>query len=240
MKDVSFTFAFLAGVLSFLSPCVLPLVPSYVSFITGMSFEDLTGSADRKKIRNLTITNSLIFIGGFSAVFIALGASSSAAGQLLFRYQDSIRIIGGILIIIFGLFIAGFLKLDFLMRERKLHLAGRPAGYIGTFAIGMTFAAGWTPCIGPILGSILLYASSKGSAIYGIKLLSVYSFGLALPFFISSLAINSFLSYSRKLQKYMRAIMIISGLLLMAFGVILLTNRLKDIAGLFPDFGINF
>ena len=197
MNDISFTLAFLAGILSFLSPCVLPLLPSYISFITGMSFEDLTGSADRKRVRNLTITNSLIFIAGFSAVFIALGASSSVAGQILFRYQEWLRIIGGILIIIFGLFIAGFLKLDFLMRERKVHLAGKPAGYIGTFAIGMTFAAGWTPCIGPILGSILLYAGAKGSAVYGIKLLSVYSLGLAVPFFISSLAINSFLSYSK-------------------------------------------
>ncbi|MDP2277354.1 MAG: cytochrome c biogenesis protein CcdA, partial [Nitrospirota bacterium] len=117
---------------------------------------------------------------------------------------------------------------------------GKPAGYIGTFAIGMTFAAGWTPCIGPILGSILLYASTKGSAVYGIKLLSVYSLGLAVPFFISSLAINSFLSYSKKLQRHMRAIIIISGILMIAFGIILLTNRLKDIAGLFPDFGIKF
>jgi len=240
MNDISFTLAFLAGILSFLSPCVLPLLPSYVSFITGMSFEDLTGNTDRKRVRNLTITNSLIFIAGFSAVFIALGASSSVAGQVLFRYQEWLRIIGGILIIIFGLFIAGFLKLDFLMRERKLHLGGKPAGYIGTFAIGMTFAAGWTPCIGPILGSILLYAGAKGSAVYGIKLLSVYSLGLGVPFFISSLAINSFLSYSRKLQKHMKAIMIVSGLLLIAFGVLLLTNRLKDIVGLFPDFGIKF
>lgn len=240
MKDISFTLAFLAGVFSFLSPCVLPLVPSYVSFITGMSFEDLTGSADRKRVRNLTITNSLVFISGFSAVFIALGASSSAAGLILFQYQEWIRIIGGILIIIFGLFIAGFLKLDFLMRERKVRLGGKPAGYIGTFAIGMTFAAGWTPCIGPILGSILLFASAKGSAVYGIKLLSVYSLGLALPFFISSLAINSFLSYSKKFQRYMRVIMIISGILLIAFGIILLLNRLKDIVGLLPDFGINF
>ena len=240
MNDVSFPLAFMAGVLSFLSPCVLPLVPSYVSFITGMSFEDLTGSANRKRVRNLTITNSLVFIAGFSAVFIALGASSSAAGRILFQYQEWIRIIGGILIIIFGLFISGFLKLDFLMRERKVHLGGKPAGYIGTFAIGMTFAAGWTPCIGPILGSILLFASAKGSAVYGIKLLSVYSLGLAVPFFISSLAINSFLSYSKKFQKYMRVIMIISGILLIAFGVIMLTNRLKDIAGLFPDFGIKF
>ncbi|HBG92615.1 MAG: cytochrome C biogenesis protein [Nitrospirae bacterium GWF2_44_13] len=240
MNDISFSLAFLAGVLSFLSPCVLPLVPSYVSFITGMSFEDLTSVTDRKKMRNLTITNSLIFIAGFSAVFIALGASSSAAGRILFHYQEWIRIIGGILIIIFGLFIAGFLKFNFLMRERKIHLSGRPAGYIGTFVIGMTFAAGWTPCIGPILGSILLYASTKGSAVYGIKLLSVYSLGLAVPFFISSLAINSFLSYSKKLQRHMRVIMIISGILLIAFGVIMLTNRLKDIAGLFPDFGIKF
>ncbi len=240
MNDVSFPLAFMAGVLSFLSPCVLPLVPSYVSFITGMSFEDLTGSADRKRVRNLTITNSLVFIAGFSAVFIALGASSSAAGRILFQYQEWIRIIGGILIIIFGLFISGFLKLDFLMRERKVHLGGKPAGYIGTFAIGMTFAAGWTPCIGPILGSILLFASAKGSAVYGIKLLSVYSLGLAVPFFISSLAINSFLSYSKKFQKYMRVIMLVSGILLIAFGVIMLTNRLKDIAGLFPDFGIKF
>jgi len=239
MKDVSFSLAFLAGILSFLSPCVLPLVPSYVSFITGISFEDLTTSADRKRIRNLTIVNSLIFISGFSSVFIALGASSSAVGQILFRYQDWIRIIGGILIIIFGLFIAGFLKLDFLMRDRKIHLGSRPAGHIGTFIIGMTFAAGWTPCIGPILGSILLYASTKGSTIYGIELLTVYSLGLAVPFFVSSLAINNFLAYSKKFQRYMRLIMIISGLLLIVFGIMLLTNRLRELTGLLPDFGIN-
>ncbi|MDO9289806.1 MAG: cytochrome c biogenesis protein CcdA [Thermodesulfovibrionales bacterium] len=240
MKDVSFPLAFLAGIMSFLSPCVFPLVPSYVSFITGISFEDLTAGADRKRVRNLTITNSLAFIFGFSAVFISLGASSSAVGQMLFRYQEWIRIIGGILVIIFGFFIAGFLNLNFLMRDKKIHLSGRPAGYAGAFIIGMTFAAGWTPCIGPILGTILLYASSKGSAVYGIKLLAVYSLGLAVPFFISALAMNSFLSYSKKLQRYMRAIMIISGLLLVVFGIMLLTNRLRELTGLLPDFGINF
>ncbi len=240
MKDVSFPFAFLAGILSFLSPCVLPLVPSYVSFITGISFEDLTAGMDRKRIRYLTITNSFAFISGFSTVFIALGLSSSAIGSFLFEYLDLIRIIGGILIIIFGLFIAGFLKLDFLMRDKKIRLGGKPAGYLGTFVVGMTFAAGWSPCIGPILGTILVYAGSKGSAVYGLKLLTAYSLGLAVPFFISALAINSFLSYSKKLARYMRVIVIISGLLLIIFGIMLLTDKVRYITGLFPDFGIKF
>ena len=240
MKDVSFPLAFLAGVLSFLSPCVLPLLPSYVSFITGVSFEDLKGGEDRKRIRSLTITNSLIFIAGFSTIFIALGASSSVVGRFLFEYQDWIRIIGGILVIFFGLFVSGIIRLDFLTQERKFHLTGKPAGYIGTFLVGMTFAAAWTPCIGPILGTILVYASSKGSAMYGFKLLSVYSLGLAVPFFLSSLMFNSFLSYSTKIRKYMRAIMMVSGSVLIIFGILLLTNNIRQLTSLFPDFGINF
>jgi cytochrome c-type biogenesis protein len=240
MNEVSFPLAFLAGVLSFLSPCVLPLVPSYVTFITGMSFDQLTGHEDRKKVRRLTITNSTAFVFGFSAVFIALGASSSLIGQWLFQYQDWIRTIGGVLVIIFGLFIAGFLKLDFLMREKKLHLQGRPAGYIGTFLIGMTFAAGWTPCIGPILGAILVYASAQGSMVYGLKLLSVYSLGLAVPFMLSSLAFNTFLGYTKAIHKYMRPIMVVSGLILIAFGVLLLLDKITFLSSLFPDFGINF
>ncbi|MCL5023138.1 MAG: cytochrome c biogenesis protein CcdA [Nitrospirae bacterium] len=240
MKDISFPLAFFAGVLSFLSPCVLPLVPSYVSFITGISFEDLTADTDRRRIRYLTVTNSLAFILGFSAVFMALGASSSAVGRILFEYQEWIRIIGGVLVIIFGLFVAGFLRLDFLMKDKKVHLTGKPVGYLGTFLVGMTFAAGWTPCIGPILGTILLYASAQGSAFYGFKLLAVYSIGLALPFFVSSLAINSFLSYSKKIMRSMRVIMIISGVLLILFGIMLLTNRVRELTGLMPDFGIKF
>lgn len=240
MKDVSFPLAFAAGVLSFLSPCVLPLLPSYVSFLTGISFEDLTAGVDRKRIRFLTITNSLCFILGFSTVFIALGASSSAVGRAMFEYQESLRIIGGVVIIIFGLFVSGLFKIDFLMKEKKLHLSGKPAGYVGTFIVGMTFAAGWTPCIGPILGTILLYAGSQGSAWYGFKLLAVYSLGLAVPFFLSSLAMNTFLSYSKKILKYMRVIMITSGLLLIVFGIMLLTNRIRELAGFLPDFGIKF
>lgn len=244
MKELFDAFPFigalLAGLLSFLSPCVLPLVPSYISFITGISYEDLKESADRKKIRTLTITNSLSFIFGFSSIFIALGASSSVIGRILFEYQNVIRIAGGVLVIFFGLFVSGFLKLDFMLKERKLHLSGKPAGYIGSFFVGMTFAAAWTPCIGPILGTILVYASSKGSAIYGLKLLSVYSLGLAVPFFLSSLGFNTFLSYSNKIHKYMRGIMIASGLLLIIFGILLLTNNVRLLSSLFPDFGINY
>jgi cytochrome c-type biogenesis protein len=240
MKDVSFPLAFLAGLLSFLSPCVLPLVPSYVSFITGISFEDLTVGTDRGKVTFLTITNSFSFIAGFSTIFIGLGASSSAIGKFFFEYQDWIRIVGGILVIFFGLFVSGIIRLDFLTRERKFHLTGKPAGYIGSFFVGMTFAAAWTPCIGPILGTILLYAGSKGSTVYGLKLLAVYSLGLAIPFFLSSLMLNTFLSYSGKIRRYMRVIMGASGLLLIIFGVLLLTNNVRQLTSLFPDFGVKF
>ncbi|MDI6891086.1 MAG: cytochrome c biogenesis protein CcdA [Thermodesulfovibrionales bacterium] len=240
MKDVSIPMAFLAGLLSFLSPCVLPLLPSYVSYITGISFENLTSGDDRKRVRFLTFTNSIAFIFGFSAVFVSLGASSSLIGQLLLEYREWIRIGGGILVIIFGLFISGIVKLALLLKERRFHLRGRPAGYLGSFIIGITFAAAWSPCIGPILGTILLYAASEGSASYGLRLLSVYSLGLALPFFLSSLAINTFLSYSRILYRFMRLIMLLSGLLLIIFGVLLLSNKVRELARIIPDVNIPF
>ena len=240
MKEVSFPLAFLAGVLSFLSPCVLPLVPSYVSFITGISFKELTVGTDRKKIRRLTITNSLAFIAGFSVFFILLGVSSSEIGRFLSGYANLIRIIGGILVIIFGLFIAGFLRLDFLMPEKKIRLSGKPAGYIGTFIVGMTFGAGWSPCIGPILGTILVYAGAKGSALFGFQLLSVYSLGLAVPFFLSAVAINLFLMYSIRVARHMRVVKIGSGLLLILFGIMLLTDQLRTLGRLMPDLGIKF
>jgi len=232
--------AFLAGFLSFLSPCVLPLLPSYVSFITGVSFEQLTSNEDRKRVRFLTITNSLAFVLGFSAVFIFLGASSSFIGRILYRYQDWVRIGGGILVIIFGLFISGIIKPNILLKEKKFRFHGKPAGYAGSFIVGMTFAAAWSPCIGPILGTILLYAAAEGSTSYGLKLLSLYSLGLALPFFLSSLAINTFLSYSKILYRSMRVIMLLSGLLLIIFGIILLSNKVREISRFFPNFGIPF
>ncbi|MGD0281014.1 MAG: cytochrome c biogenesis protein CcdA [Dissulfurispiraceae bacterium] len=236
MKDVSFTLAFMAGILSFLSPCVLPLVPAYLSFITGLSLDELKSTPRLSK----ALGNTFAFIMGFSTIFIALGASSSFIGGLFLRYQEFLRIGGGILTIIFGLFIAGFLKLDFLMREMRFHIDKGPAGYVGAYFIGMSFAAGWTPCIGPILGTILIYASSKASATYGLKLLSVYSLGLAIPFMLSTLGVNAVLSYTKKIYKFMKAIMVVSGVVLVAFGVLLLTNRISQLSAMFPDLGIKF
>jgi cytochrome c-type biogenesis protein len=231
MNEVSFTLAFLAGLLSFLSPCVLPLIPAYVSLISGLSFEEL------KQKRRLTkgLGGTITFVLGFSTIFMAMGASSSILGGLFFKYQDYIRIGGGILVIIFGLFIAGFIRLDFLERERRFDFSSHPAGYAGSFIIGMGFGAGWTPCIGPILGTILIYAGTQGSAAYGTALLAVYSLGLAVPFILSTLAINILLGYTVRLRRFTRALMIVSGLILIAFGIILLSNNVGWLSGLFPD-----
>jgi cytochrome c-type biogenesis protein len=236
----SLSLAFFAGILSFLSPCVLPLIPSYVSFITGISFKDLTRQTDKKRIRFLTMTHSLAFICGFSAVFIALGVSSSALGQWLLRYQDYLRITGGVLIIIFGLFVSGFLKIDFFMRQKKFQITGKPVGYIGTFLVGMAFAAGWSPCIGPILGTILLYAGAQASAFYGFQLLLAYSLGMAIPFFLSAMAINVFLFYSSKIARHMKVINAASGLILIVFGIMLLADQVRFLSIMLGNIRISF
>jgi len=217
-----------------LSPCVLPLVPAYVSFISGLSLDELRHTHRFTK----GLRSTVAFVLGFSSIFMALGASSSLLGIFFVKYQNYIRIGGGVLIIVFGIFSAGILKLDFLMRERRVHLEKHPAGLVGAFFIGIAFAAGWTPCIGPILGTILIYAGSEASASYGMKLLAVYSLGLAVPFILSTLAINVFFSYTRKLQKFMRGVSIVSGLVLIVFGIILLTNSLGWLASLFPNLEI--
>ncbi len=239
MTEVTYTLAFAAGVLSFLSPCVLPLIPSYITYITGMSFEDVTERSGESRVRKLTALHSLVFILGFSTIFIVLGASSSYVGQLFRQYQDGIRVAGGILVILLGIFITGLIRPGFLMKDRKLHIQNRPAGYVGTYLIGITFAAGWTPCIGPILGGILIYTGTQGSATLGFKLLGVYSLGLGIPFFLSAIAINSFLSYTKLAYRFMRPIMITSGIVLIVFGILLLADKVSDLASYFPDFGLD-
>ncbi|MBI2882307.1 MAG: cytochrome c biogenesis protein CcdA [Candidatus Methylomirabilis oxyfera] len=213
-----------AGILSFLSPCVLPIFPSYLSFVTGLSFGELSGSVDNVKTRRAIILNALCFIFGFSVVFMSLGASFSLLGRILFDYQQILRKVGGVLVILFGLYIAGFLKLPFLTRTFRLELQDRPAGYLGAFIVGVTFAAGWTPCVGPILGSILLYASTAKTASTGILMLGAYSLGLAIPFFLSALALNRFLDYFDRFKRLIPVVSAVGGIFLVVVGSLLLTN----------------
>ncbi len=226
-QDLSLYLAFAAGVLSFLSPCVLPLVPSYVAFLTGLSFEELTYEHPKQKMRRIILSHSLLFILGFSVLFTILGASATLIGQFLAAHRDTIRIVGGILVILFGLFISGVFSWAFLQQEKKLHLRAKPLGYLGSFLVGVTFAAGWTPCVGPILSSILLYASTVEDMRSGILLLIFYSLGLGLPFFACSLALNSFLSVFQKARSYLGVFNKVGGVLLVIVGILLLTNSFE-------------
>ena len=228
-QHISGMIAFSAGLLSFASPCVLPLVPSYITYITGVSFKELTDAETRSKLRWATIFHSLFFIMGFSLIFILMGASASYLGQLLTEYQSWIMKAGGVLIILLGIQFTGIINIPFLQMEKRFEMRKKPLGYLGSFLVGMAFAAGWTPCIGPILSTILIYASTTKSFTTGILLLTYYSIGLGIPFFLSSLAFNSFLSAFDKIKRYMRVITIISGLFLIGIGILFLTDTFKDI-----------
>lgn len=225
-EPITYAVAFFAGVLTFLSPCLLPLIPSFIVYITGVSFSDLSDEAKRAVVRRKTIVHSLLFIAGFSVIFVLLGLTATAIGKTLFRYQQAMRIIGGGLIILFGLHLIGLLKFDALMKERKMHFAGAGASYLGSFLVGVTFAAAWTPCAGPILGSILVLAGTKANALVGAKLLGVYSLGIAIPFFLTGLAVNSFLVNFKKLQKVIAVMNIIGGVFLIVIGGLIATNYL--------------
>jgi cytochrome c-type biogenesis protein len=225
ISQISLFAAFSAGLLSFISPCVLPLVPSYLSYITGLSVENLAKVEERERFKSAILLNALLFIAGFSTVFIAFGASASLIGQVLYEYQDIIRKVGGILIIIFGLYLLGILKLSFFMTERRLvHFESRPVGYLGSFLIGTAFAAGWTPCVGPVLGTILAYASTTESMSGGVMLLSAYSFGLGLPFFLTAFGMDTFLRYFKSLRAYLGGVSFVSGALLILVGVMIFTD----------------
>jgi cytochrome c-type biogenesis protein len=239
-QTTSFALAFTAGLLSFASPCVLPLVPSYVSYITGLSLEELTGTAGAARARWLTVQNSLLFILGFSLVFIAFGASATLIGQFFLTYASEIRTAGGVLVILFGISIMGALKLPFLNRYKQYQFTQRPGGVAGPILVGVAFAAGWTPCVGPILGSILLYASTRESVASGVQLLSVYSLGLALPLFLTALGINSFLLSFRKIKDYLWVVSLVSGVFLVIVGLMLVTNSFTRLTAWLVQRGIGW
>jgi cytochrome c-type biogenesis protein len=210
--------AFSAGLLSFLSPCVLPLIPSYVTFITGMSLEEVQRS------RRTALIHAILFIAGFTLIFMALGATASVLGQVLKVARDWIARIGGALIIIFGLYLLGAFNLRAFSQERRVHFANKPLGYLGTVLVGVAFGAGWTPCIGPILGSILIYTSSTADLNRGLMLLFVYSLGLAIPFLAAALAVDRFLAAFARFRSAMLWVNRVGGVLLIVIGLLLVTN----------------
>ena len=235
-NDVTLWIAFSAGILSFVSPCVLPLIPSYMTYITGLSFSEIQEAHPGLKVRLTVLYHSLFFILGFSIVFIGLGA---LAGLASLQFQTFMREgliwvqrIGGIMVFLFGVHLTGLFHFGVLLGEKRVHLQRKPSGFIGTILVGIAFAAGWTPCIGPILGSILaMVAGSSGGASKGILLLSAYSVGLGVPFLISGLLFHSFLNFFNKFRKHIRIMEIFTGALLMLVGVALFFNLFGKMSG---------
>jgi cytochrome c-type biogenesis protein len=221
--------AFVAGVLSFLSPCVLPLVPGYVSLISGASVEELQ-SSERRVLRTVML-HSLTFVLGFSLVFIALGAVATEVGQVVNEYHSLLSKIAGVVVIIFGLHLTGLLKIKALYADKRLHEVKGGASAMGSFAVGFAFAFGWTPCIGPILATILVLASAQGTVWKGVVLLAVYSLGLAVPFLLTSLGVDRFLAFYGRFRRHLHTVEVCSGVLLIAIGVLIFLNNLRLLSG---------
>jgi len=231
VSNITFVGAFIAGLLSFLSPCVLPLIPSFITYITGISFTELQADHPTHEVRRRTILHTLLFILGFTFIFVMLGASASLIGNFLQSHMHGLRKIGGILIILFGVHLSGVLPIHFLLGDKRFVVKNRPAGYIGSFLIGVAFAAGWTPCIGPILASILMVAATEDTVWQGIALLLTYSLGLGIPFFLSALALHQFLVVFNRFKKYIRMFEITTGIFLIIVGVLVFTNSLTMLQG---------
>ena len=226
-ENVTLLAAFVAGFLSFISPCVLPLIPGYISFVSGASLEDMR--AGQGAARRQVLLSSLAFVLGFSIVFIALGASATAIGRFIFDKLPILTKIAGALIIIFGLHMMGVFRLGFLDNEKRAQTQRKPAGPIGALLVGIAFAFGWTPCIGPILAGILVVAGSKDTIGEGVLLLAVYSLGLGVPFLLTSLAIDRFFSVAAAIRRHYHAIELSSGGLLVAIGLLIFTGQLTVI-----------
>jgi len=231
--------AFLAGVISFLSPCVLPLVPGYISLISGTGVEEL--QAGETRLMRKVLFHSAMFVTGFSIVFIALGAVATETGRVLhrlnnidllgFRHVHLLTIVAGIVIIIFGLHLTGVLKIKALYADKRIHSGKVDATPLGAFVVGFAFAFGWTPCIGPILSVILGYAAAQGTVWKGVLLLAVYSAGLAVPFLLTSIGVERFLAFYARFRRHLHTVEVFSGVLLIALGGLILANRFTLLNG---------
>lgn len=234
--SVSLGLAFVAGILSFLSPCVLPIVPSYVTFITEMTLDEMSADG-RSAARARAALHATLFVLGFSIVFVALGATATVLGATLRRSLPLLQQIGGVVIAAFGLYLIGVLRLPWLMRDRRVHLASKPAGMAGTVLVGVAFGAGWTPCVGPVLASILLYAGVRATMARGMLLLGSYALGLGIPFFVAAVGFNWFLAGTQRMRRWLRPIEITAGVLLVLVGVMLFTGRFTTLSNFFAGFG---
>lgn len=232
-SDISLLVAFGAGIISFVSPCVLPLIPMYLSFISGLSLEEMASEYNKGKVIKKIVLSSVLFVIGFSIIFVALGASSTFIGRFLLSKFSILSKVAGVVIVILGLHLTGIFNLRFLNYEKRLHLDRRPKGIIGPLIIGMAFAFGWTPCVGPVLSAILLYSSSQDTVTQGVLLLSLYSLGLGMPFLIAGVSVNAFLSFIRKMRRQLSIIKVVVGVFMAFMGILVATGSLSLIAEYF-------
>jgi cytochrome c-type biogenesis protein len=226
MENVSVLYAFAAGLVSFLSPCVLPLVPGYISIISGSSLDQLKAQQKDSALFRTVFMNSIMFIIGFSITFIMMGATASWLGQILLSHRDLFSKLAGLLLIVFGIHLTGIFKINLLYRDKRFHNVQQPRGLLGALVLGLAFAFGWTPCIGPILASIMAIATTKETVTQGMFLLGIYAAGLGIPFLLTSLALNQFLSFYSRFKRHFHAVEILSGALVIAVGLLILTGTL--------------
>ena len=226
-EHVAYIGAFTAGFLTFLSPCILPLIPSFIAYIAGVSYNDLKDA--HRGTRAKTVLHTIFFIIGFSVIFVLMGLTATAIGKALFAYQKYIRIGGGVLIMLFGLTLTGILKIGFLEKSFHMQLHTKKATYLGSFLVGVTFAAAWTPCAGALFGSILVIAGTKGNVVEGVKLLSLYSMGIGVPFLITAIAMQTFLAHFNRFKSVMAYINKAAGAVLVAVGVLIITDSLNAV-----------
>lgn len=239
--EVSYGASALAGLLTFLSPCILPLVPAYLCFISGMSLEQIAGPNAGRAQSDGTATatmggrnvfwSGLAFVLGLSTVLIAMGAAATSLGGLVAQHKQTLAVIGGGVIIVFGLHYAGLFRISFLNFEKRLHLQNKPAGLIGAYIIGLAFGFGWTPCVGPVLSTILMIASTGDGIGYGISLLAVFAAGLGIPFLLAAMAAGPFMRFLGRFRRHMRKVELAMGGLLVATGLLIITGGLTDVTG---------
>ncbi len=238
MPDVSIYMAFAAGLISFLSPCVLPLVPGYISFLSGVSFAEIgekeDGALFLSKEKRIILCNSIFFITGFSMIFILLGATATWIGTVISSKISILTKLAGLVIIFFGIYMMGFIRPRFLYKEARFQIKDRRFGYVGALLIGAAFAFGWTPCIGPILAGILTYAGTLKNVNQGVFLLLIYSLGLGIPFLVTAIGINQFWRFFKRIKKYIRLLEVTSGAIMVILGFLIFTNKLVLIPGLLP------